>query len=93
MCIYVYLYVRGMYEMYLRNVCMCMYVITYIYVFTYMYIHLQSFIETKHQFEMFSLSWNHSCYSRAAHVECVVDKVTLGPGFPESFGFRLSVSF
>ena len=70
-----------------------MYVITYIYVFTYMYIHLQSSIETKHQFEiLFSLSWNCSCYSRAANVECVVGNVTLGQGFPESFGFPLSIS-
>jgi hypothetical protein len=92
--IYLYIYVFLYVCMY---VLICVYVrnyVQYIYVFTYMYIHLQSSSETKHQFEiLFSLPWNRGFDSRAAHVECVVDKVTIGQGIPESFGFPLSVSF
>jgi len=57
--LYVCLYVAGMYEKYVRNVCMylcmyafmCVYVCNYVHIClpTYVYIHLQSSSETKHQ--------------------------------------------
>jgi len=42
---------------------------------------------------LFSLSWIGGFDSRAAHLEFVVDTITLGQGFPESFWFTLSISF